>query len=356
MLVDWLLPCRWHNLKTHGNMIPTSHASFSRPLWRLLERSDIDPEFVFREARLAPARMDQPPGRYPMERVATAWAMAAELVSDPCFGLKVAEAWSPTDLHVLGDALLTSGTLRTTLERISRYVGAFNDVIGFDLDDDGKNVSFTVTSATDNPVFSPLPAVREDAIWAFVISLCRASYGDHLDPVEVRFQHPEPPCKGDFYSFFRCPVLFGSTAPRILFAHSDLDYPLPVANRDLARANDRILADFLDKPQGDDLVSRVKALIVQGLASGSPSDGAVALVFSTSSRTLQRRLAARGTTYYQLLDAVRSELAQQYIADPSRSTREISFLLGFSEVSAFSRAFRRWTGQTAIAAREAATR
>ena len=100
-------------------MIPTSLASFSHPLWRLLERYDIDPEFVFREARLDPARMDQPQGRYPVDRVAAAWAKAAEFVDDPCFGLKVAEAWSPTDLHVLGDALLTSGILKPAVLDIS---------------------------------------------------------------------------------------------------------------------------------------------------------------------------------------------------------------------------------------------
>ena len=171
----------------------------------------------------------------------------------------------------------------------------------------------------------------------------------------IHWRNPEPPCKGVFYSFFRCPVLFGSTASRILFARSDLDCPLPATNLDLACANDRIFADFLDKLQGDDLVSRVKAIIVQELVSGSPSDGAVAQVFSTSSRTLQRRLAARGTTYYQLLDAVRYQLAERYIADPSRSLKEISFLLGFSGPPAFSRAFRRWTGQAPIAVRDAAT-
>ena len=334
-------------------MIATTLASAARPFWRLLERYKIDPAYVFREAGLDPALMDKPRERYKAERQVAAWKKAAQLIDDPCFGLKFAEVWSPTDLHALGYAFLASATLRTALQRLSRYVQVVNDVIGYDLGDDGENVCVTLTTA--HTIYQPPFAPQEDSAWAVIMSMCRTVYGEDLDPVEVRFQHNTPSCKGDYYGFFRCPVRFDAVASAILFARADVDHPLPAANRELAQANDRILTDFLNKLRKDDLVTRVKTAIAEELPSGMPSDEEVAKTVFMSPRTLQRKLSAVGTNYSQLLDAVRRDLAAQYVTDPSLSLSEISFLLGFSELSAFSRAFRRWTGQSPSGVRESAS-
>ena len=334
-------------------MIATSLASAARPFWRLLELYKIDPTFVFREAGLDPELMDKPRERYKAERQVAAWRKAAELVDDPCFGLKIAQVWSPTDLHALGYAFLASTTLRTGLQRLSRYVQVVNDVVGYDLGEDGEIVSVTLTTA--HTMYQPPFAPQEDSGWATIASMCRAVYGEDLDPVEVRFQHSAPSCKGDYYGFFRCPVRFASDASAILFSRADVDRPLPAANRELAQANDRILTDFLSKLRKDDLITRVKTAIAEDLPSGSPSDKVIAKSVFMSPRTLNRKLTSQGTNYSQLLEAVRHELAEQYVADPSLSLSEISFLLGFSELSAFSRAFKRWTGDAPSAAREIAS-
>lgn len=141
-------------------MIATSLASMARPFWRLLKLYGLDPTFVFREAGLDPALMDKPRERFRIGRRVAAWAKAAELVNDPCFGLRVAEVWSPTDLHALGYAFFASSTLRTALGRLSRYAHVLNDVLGLDLDDDGDQVTFTLR--TDNLLILRLPAPQED--------------------------------------------------------------------------------------------------------------------------------------------------------------------------------------------------
>lgn len=332
-------------------MIATTLASSARPFWRLLERYDIDAALVFREAGLDPELMDKPRERYKAARRVAAWVKAAELIDDPCFGLKIAECWSPTDLHSLGYAFLASGTLRTALERLSRYVQVVSDAVGYDFGAEGGNVSFTLAAHTD--LYRPPVSPQEDSGWAVILSMCRAAYGEELNPAEVRFQHSAPKCTGDYYAFFRCPVHFGTEASAILFARADVDRPLPASNKELALANDRILTDFLKKLHQDNLLTRVKTAIAEELPSGAPSEVIAKSVY-TSPRTLNRKLAALGTNYSQLLEAVRCELAEQYIADPALSLSEISFLLGFSELSAFSRAFRRWTGQTPSAVRETA--
>ena len=99
---------------------------------------------VFRDAGLDPELMNKPRERYKAERRIAAWVKASELIDDPCFGLKVAECWSPTDLHALGYTFLASTTLRTALQRLSRYVQVVNDAVGYDLGEDGENFSFTL--------------------------------------------------------------------------------------------------------------------------------------------------------------------------------------------------------------------
>jgi AraC-like DNA-binding protein len=188
---------------------------------------------------------------------------------------------------------------------------------------------------------------------AFVTSLCRASYGDKLKPVEVQFQHQGLSCPQDYDNFFHCPVLFNAVGSVIVFARVDLDRPLPAPNLELAQTNDQILATFRAQLQGDDLISRVKTAIAHELPSGSPSDELIAKVVYMSPRSLRRRLSNEGTTYSKLLDAVCRELAEHYIADPAQSLSEIAFLPGFSELSAFSRAFKRRTGRAPSAFREA---
>ena len=330
----------------------SSLASSARLFWRLLEHYRVDPAFVFREAGLDPALMDEPRGRYKVERRIRGWRKAAELIDDPCFGLKAAEMWAPNDLHALGCAFLASATLRKALGRLSRYAQVFHDAMGLDLADEGVNLCIALRL---DPAFQThFLAAQEDATWAYLIRMCRVGAGEALDPVEVRFLHPAPSCPGDYYGLFRCPVHFGAPASEIRFALADVERPFSTANRELARANDRILTDFLSKLRKDDLIARVKAAIAEELPSGSPSEEAIAKDVFMSPRTLQRKLSAQGASFSQLLDAVRRQLAEQYLSDPSLSLSEIGFLLGFREQSTFTRAFRRWTGKAPSAMRDTA--
>jgi AraC-like DNA-binding protein len=133
----------------------------------------------------------------------------------------------------------------------------------------------------------------------------------------------------------------------------------------MALNHDRIVegVDFGLVGRGDhggeheaDLISRVKSTIAERLASGTPNEEVIAKAVFTNSRTLIRRLAEKGTNFRKLLAEVRQELAKQYVADPSIPITEISFILGFSDVSAFSRAFKRWTGEAPQAFRGGASR
>jgi AraC-like DNA-binding protein len=131
------------------------------------------------------------------------------------------------------------------------------------------------------------------------------------------------------------------------------DKPLPTTNLELARMFDAILADQLAELDSTDLANRCKEYLLHELTSGEPSEQKLAAAMCMSRRTLQRKLGECGLTYKELLDKTRHELALRYLDDPSNTVTDITFLLGFSEQSAFSRAFKRWSGKAPTAYRAA---
>jgi AraC-like DNA-binding protein len=330
-------------------MFATALATSARPLWRLLERRGIDPDVVFRQAGLDPALMDQSRARYPLERARAAWERVVDLTGNPCVGLELSAYLQATDLHALGYAFGASSTLRTALKRVCRYVSVVNDALVLELKDVGDGVELAGTGGFGPEFRHPAGA---DSIWAVIVDMCRASYMEPLDPLEVSLMRPRPECAQDYVDLFRCPVRFGAAIPAILFPSSAMDRLLPARNRELARNNDRVLSGLHAALRKDVLIERVKSALIDELPSGTPSDDRIAETLFMSARTLQRRLAAEGTSFSQLLDAVRRELAEGYIQDPSLPISEIGFLLGFSELSGFSRAFKRWTGASPTAYRD----
>ncbi|HRD92366.1 MAG TPA: AraC family transcriptional regulator, partial [Accumulibacter sp.] len=141
-----------------------------------------------------------------------------------------------------------------------------------------------------------------------------------------------------------CEVRFGALEDALVLSSSDAEALLPTANRELAATFDAILADQLAVRSKDDLVSRCQVFLLKQLTSGEPSVGDLGKALGMSRRTLQRKLNEMGTSYQQLLVETRYALAKRYLHDSAKSVTEITFLLGFSEQGAFTRAFKRWSG------------
>jgi AraC-like DNA-binding protein len=132
----------------------------------------------------------------------------------------------------------------------------------------------------------------------------------------------------------------------LLLSRKDADTPLPVSNRQIAGALDAILAKQLAELDRSNVAARCKAALLERMALGESPDMDVARSLHMSRRTLQRKLAEADLTYQQLVDDTRRDLALRYVDDAAKSVTEITFLLGFAGQSAFTRAFRRWTGVT----------
>jgi AraC-like DNA-binding protein len=120
----------------------------------------------------------------------------------------------------------------------------------------------------------------------------------------------------------------------------------------MALLHDKLLLEYIAKLDKDNIIERTKVSIIDNMPSGNISDAIIARSLQMSERTLQRRLREFGTTFKSILNEVRQDLANSYIRDSKLSLTEISFMLGFAEISTFSRAYKRWTGQSPSAFRQ----
>jgi AraC-like DNA-binding protein len=140
----------------------------------------------------------------------------------------------------------------------------------------------------------------------------------------------------------------------LVFNRKAMDLPIQTADRGLLKVLERYCREILGRrPAVQTLTYRVRELIATLLATGEPNIDTVARELNMSSRTLERRLSAEGLSYRRVLDGLRRQLAERYLMDERLGLAQITYLLGYSEPTAFNRAFRRWTGSTPTQFRKA---
>ncbi len=320
---------------------------------RLLELHGIDAVRFVREGGYDPALFRDPAARLPTAAVDQACKAAAERVADPAFALRAARCWHPSNLGALGHAWLASSTLRTALRRMERFNRLLTEKATFRLEESARGLRLMFDHRRRD-VEIAAPGV--DFAFSILVDMCRMNYGASLRPLEVTLRRARPADAAPWEHFFGGRVEFGAGRDSFLLSRRDADEALPIANRQLAAALDTILTQQLAELDRTNVAARCKAVLLERLASGESPEGEVAKVLHMSRRTLQRKLAEADLTYQQLVDDTRRDLALRYVEDPRKSLTEITFLLGFSGQSAFTRAFRRWTGKSPSAYRPAARR
>jgi AraC-like DNA-binding protein len=163
----------------------------------------------------------------------------------------------------------------------------------------------------------------------------------------VCFEHPRPANIDEHRWVFGCEVSFDAPEHKVTFHRDALALPVVKADPKLGALIDQYAEELLQRlPRGHALSDRVRQIVAESLCDGDHGLEPIAERLRMSPRTLQRRLQEEDTSHQQLVDELRHELAVKYLAEPNLSIGEVAFLLGFSDPSAFHRAFRRWTGKT----------
>jgi AraC-like DNA-binding protein len=315
-------------------------ATATNILWKLIEENGHDPETLYRNAGIDPGLLNKPGARVPYALVNKVWIKTIEIIDDPCFSLKAHKFWHPSYLHALGYAWLASHTLREAINRFVRYLRVVSEkpFLGWEEEPDGLSLVFGYELLEMR-----IPA-QVDMGMTLAIHMCRLNYGEDLKPIAVNIVHPEPSCAEEYYNLYKAPVRFSADRDSMTLSFADVDKYLIGTNPQLARLNDQVMIEYLGRLDKENIVDRATTAIIDMLPSGSITDDKVAGQLNMSARSLQRRLKAAGTSFRTLLETVRKDLATTYVRDPDIELVEVAFLLGFSDQSAFSRAFKRWTG------------
>jgi AraC-like DNA-binding protein len=162
----------------------------------------------------------------------------------------------------------------------------------------------------------------------------------------IELRRARPPIIDDYERIWRAPLRFGAEQNRLIFDADSIERVLDTGNPELARQSDAISSRYLARIERSNVVARVREVLTQRLQGGEPSQEEVAEVLNVSARTLQRKLGDSGTTFKEILDETRHAMAVACLSSPEHSVSEITYLLGFSCSSSFTRAFRRWTGRS----------
>ena len=318
----------------------TTLCSWVKAICRALDAAGCDSAALLTEAGLDAKSLDGPTARCPVTYSLRLWKIALAATGDPAFGLKVASYIRPTSFHAMSYGMSASSTLKEAFERAQRYCHIVSDAVDYQFYLRGSEYHFII-SPTTNLGDAPI-----DAVVGLYLRMCRSLIGREYSPLRVEFRRSQPAKLDDFLSLLRAPLVFDAEQTRLVFDRESVERPLDGGNPELARHNDAIALQYLSQLERDNIEVRVREVLTQRLAHGEPSQEDIAEILGMSARTLQRKLGEYGTTYKEILDDTRYALALAYLSAPRHSVSDITYLLGFSAGSCFTRAFRRWTGQS----------
>lgn len=294
---------------------------------------------------LRPEDFDDPDGLLPFESFVGAWEFVAALPGGEDAGLRLGRFSSPRLLGALGYAMVHAANGIEAIRLFERFRRLVSDSLAPEIDVDAEHVAFHLVwppRVARLVPFADSAFVGQLALWR---ELCGLQESAPL-AVEAFYQCPRP--SGiDRSRVLGCPVHFGQPETRFVLRRDLLERPLPRTDPGLFQYLERHAAAVAERlPTSGDLSTRVRRLVMESLRDGEPSPARVAKSLGLSERTLQRRLRDEGTTLTRIADATRRELSEHYLTEPNVAAFEVAFLLGYSEPSAFHRAFRRWTGIT----------
>lgn len=272
---------------------------------------------------------------------------AALAIRDPdgiTLPLRVGASMRIDDFGAFGLAWKSAPTLRGSFHRSERYGYVLGSAETYSLQKSDDGWYFNLEKAGDERLGMLL---SNEASIAAVDVLCKGVTTANLMPLAVFFKHVPRGDVSVFESHFGCPVYFESGRDALLFSEENIDAPNKLGDETIAKFFDTHLEKELAVIKNDDgLEQKVRRAVANCLSEGVPTLSSISSELAMGSRTLQRRLSDGGHSFQSVVDTARRDLAQRLLRETEYSLAEVAFLTGFSEQSGFTRAFKRWSGQT----------
>ena len=302
----------------------------------------LDFEGLLSEHGITPAPADDMEAEAPLNAVARLFETVAARLGDPCFGLHYAEVYPPGRAGALGYILLHAATNRVALRSISRYAGLVIWPLHtrFHEQEDVGILTWRYPADLSEPHYQ-----FNCFLTAGLILLLRIGTGSDWIPQRIDCEYREDSCKLEMLRIVGRNICFNQSTNRIVFQRSVLDRRRALADANLYPVV-KHLGDIMLAARGDteDLISRVQAGIADHLGTVPATLQAIAKALNVSPRALQRALRRRGTSYSKLVSDTRRATAERLLRNTELPMTEIAFLLGYSELSAFTRAAHDWFG------------
>jgi len=268
---------------------------------------------------------------------------AARRINDPYFGLHMGEYAEAGSWSILGYVMMNCKTLGEAAEKSARYSRIIGNMIESRTELHFNKVRVILFTPPGCP---PQSRHCYEAALSSSIRMMRLLSGQPINPLKVTFVYPEPPDISEYTRIFGCPVLFGQKDTSMTLDIRLGNMPVRLANPDLLAAFEQLAQNQLaDLDRQGEYTRAAARIIISHLDDEKLSIETVARQMAVSVRTLQKRLEEEGVVFSDLLREIRQRLAQKYLSE-NYSVEQITYLLGFSEPSAFRKAFKKWAGVT----------
>ena len=308
----------------------------------VLRKLGADPDKVLAEVGLDTTTFDNPDNLISFAARSRLISHCVARTGCGHFGLLVGQEGGLHSLGLVGLLARQAPDVGTALQHIVRYfhLHAQGSMPGVAIEDGMAMMTFRVYQANTLAI----DQIADGAL-AIEFNIMRTLCGPDWRAIEVRFAHHRPADVQPFRRFFGAPVRFEAERNAVVFAAEWLDRRTPGVDSELRLLLQQQI-DALEVRHGDDFPARVRSALRSTLITDHSSADQVAKLFSMHSRTLNRRLRIAGTSFRELVDEIRFEIACQSLEYTSLDVNRIADLLNYADASAFTRAFRRWSGTT----------
>lgn len=320
-------------------------ALWARMVVHKLEQAGADLEGALTEAGLELRMLNKTDAWVPFTAHAKLLEIAARDLGDDCFGLHFSATIDIRDAGLLAYLGIASRTVEEAMQNLARYLRVFSEAYQVDLKAAGETGTLTII-----PLHPSYGQCRQAVEFSYgvIIHAYRQLTSKQLAPVAVQFVHHRRSHLDAFAKQFGCPVKFNRNQGQIVFSRKALATPI-------GSSDDRLLAILRDHaddllrnrpPHREELLHRIERRLTELLPRGQARMKTIATELGMSERTLVRRLTELKMPFAGIVERLRQDLASRYLAEDELSFAQIAFLLGYSSQSAFSVAYKRWTGRS----------
>lgn len=319
----------------------TSSATWLKGVADMFASQGLDVSALFATARLDMGQLGDPQARYSADDMSVLWEQAVARSGNPHLGLSRDLAARYGNFDLVGYAMVSSPTLLAGLQRMAEAMAVVSNAATFQLAVQGDRCALTLGHLGN---MRPVPRQRTEYGLLTILMLCNWLTHQDLQSLAAEFEFAPPDSPLPYQQAFQCPVKFGQQATRLLLRLQDVNAPLPSYNPAILAVHEQLIAHRLHDLGDQSMVARVRRQLLANLHGGEQLRQDIARQLHLSDATLKRHLLAEHSSYQQVLDELRVELARKYLADPRHTLSQVSALLGFGDESNFFRACKRWFG------------